>query len=265
MPSAFSAVRLKVQLKLTVNRLKMLQAKKKSLNNKIRKELALLLEAGKEESAKIRVERVILEDFHTEALEILELYCELLLARFGYIEQISQCDPAILEAVHTIIYAGTRISEVKEFLSIRDQFAAKYGREFVLGALDNRDNTVNPRIIHKLQVHTPEPFLVNQYLLDIAKAYNVDWKPDNESLVSDLISNSEDLLHDMPALATSQIEEPQESKNQESSESELPHEFPHTPANHPKADTHTKPNPENSGLPDFDELTRRFEALKKRN
>ncbi|KAK9721394.1 Vacuolar protein sorting-associated protein ist1 [Basidiobolus ranarum] len=269
MPSAFSAVRLKVQLKLTVNRLKMLQAKKKSLNNKMRKELALLLEAGKEESAKIRVERVILEDFHTEALEILELYCELLLARFGYIEQINQCDPAILEAVHTIIYAGTRISEVKEFLSVRDQFAAKYGREFVVTALDNRDSTVNPRIIHKLQVHTPEPFLVNQYLLDIAKAYNVDWKPDDESLISDMISNSEDLLQDVPTLSSTQIGDtqesiiPQETKNQENDEPEIHPDFPQTPISHPNASSNTE-TPKPNALPDFDELARRFEALKKR-
>ncbi|KAK9766496.1 Vacuolar protein sorting-associated protein ist1 [Basidiobolus ranarum] len=280
MPSSFSGVRLKVQLKLTVNRLKMLQAKKKSLNNKIRKELALLLEAGKEESAKIRVERVIMEDFHTEALEILELYCELLLSRFGYIEQINQCDPAIIEAVHTIIYAGMRISEVKEFLAIRDQFAAKYGREFVVSALDNRDNTVNPRIIHKLQVHTPEPFLVNQYLSDIAKAYNVNWKPDDESLTSDMISNSEDLLQDVPALSSTQVNKspisdvPQGSNSQENDKAEelgTHHDFPQTPVDNPKSSSTSSSNSggpksanDNSGLPDLDELTRRFEALKKR-
>jgi hypothetical protein len=51
----FNTNRLKVQLKLAVNRLKMLQAKKSSLNEQARREIAALLEKGKEESARIRV------------------------------------------------------------------------------------------------------------------------------------------------------------------------------------------------------------------
>lgn len=65
----------------------MLQAKKASLNQAQRMEIAGLLKNGKEESARIKVERIIREDFLMEAMEILELYCELLLARFGLLEQ----------------------------------------------------------------------------------------------------------------------------------------------------------------------------------
>ena len=54
---AFNANRLKVLLKLSINRLQLLQAKKSSLNAATRKELAALLERGKEESARIRVRR----------------------------------------------------------------------------------------------------------------------------------------------------------------------------------------------------------------
>jgi vacuolar protein sorting-associated protein IST1 len=79
--------RLKVQLKLAINRLKLLRSKKTSLNQAARKEISNLLASGKEESARIRVEHVIREDYNMEALEILELYCELLLARFGLLEQ----------------------------------------------------------------------------------------------------------------------------------------------------------------------------------
>lgn len=35
-----------------------------------------------------QVEHIIREDFSSEALEIIELYCELLLARFGLLEQL---------------------------------------------------------------------------------------------------------------------------------------------------------------------------------
>jgi len=51
----FNANKLKVQLKLAVNRLKLLQNKKNAINSQQRREIATLLEKGKEESARIRV------------------------------------------------------------------------------------------------------------------------------------------------------------------------------------------------------------------
>lgn len=82
----YNPTRLKVQLKLSINRLKMLQAKKTSLNQQHRREIGLLLEKGKDESARIRVEHIIRDDLLIEAMENLELYCDLLLARFGLLE-----------------------------------------------------------------------------------------------------------------------------------------------------------------------------------
>ena len=43
---------------------------------------------GKVERAKIRVEHIIREDYLVEAMEILEMYADLLLARFGLIQQV---------------------------------------------------------------------------------------------------------------------------------------------------------------------------------
>ena len=43
--------------------------------------------AHKEDRARIRVEHIIREDYVVEAFELLEMYCDLLLARFGLIQQ----------------------------------------------------------------------------------------------------------------------------------------------------------------------------------
>lgn len=83
----FEMLTLIVQLKLSVNRLRLMQQKQTALAKQARRELAQLLDQGKEESARIRVENIIREDLFVEMLEILELYCELLLARFGLLEQ----------------------------------------------------------------------------------------------------------------------------------------------------------------------------------
>ena len=116
---------------MSVNRLRLMQQKQTALAKQARRELAQLLDQGKEESAKIRVENIIREDLFVEMLEILELYCELLLARFGLLEQMYQplnhaaahtarkeCDPGLEEAVKTIIYAAPR-SESKELQEVR--------------------------------------------------------------------------------------------------------------------------------------------------
>lgn len=60
--------------------------KKAELAQKARKEIADYLSAGKDERARIRVEHIIREDYMVEAMEILELYCDLLLTRLGLIQ-----------------------------------------------------------------------------------------------------------------------------------------------------------------------------------
>ena len=44
--------------------------------------------------------------------------------------------------------------------------------------MENKNDVVNPRIIQKLKGNTPDPFLVTQYLKEIASAYNVAWDAD---------------------------------------------------------------------------------------
>ncbi|KAF9293080.1 hypothetical protein BGZ88_005843 [Linnemannia elongata] len=290
----FNPTRAKVQLKLSVNRLQMLQNKKNMLAQQQRKEIARLLEIGKEESARIRVEHIIREDFSSEALEIIELYCELLLARFGLLEQLKTCDPAITEAVNTVIYAAPR-SEVKELLLVRDQLAAKFGRDFVTNAMENKDESVNPRIIQKLKVQTPDPYLVNRYLEEIARTFKVAWSPDPEmdyqligSMDGEFIdpinhsveqpgrprvqqkpaakaqsmeqdSDRMDLLNDLSNLSESV------SKPTVPSKAVPPLTQPSRSPADDLSSLASPPSTDSDGLPDLDALTRRFEALKKRS
>jgi vacuolar protein sorting-associated protein IST1 len=123
--------KLKTNLKLTIQRLKLLQKKKSKppirrkmanrvylcfafsaeLSLKSRKEIADYLAINKVDRAKIRVigafstntldglekqyfllqvEHIIREDNYVEAIDLLESYCDLLLARFGLIEKMKQ-------------------------------------------------------------------------------------------------------------------------------------------------------------------------------
>ena len=178
----------------------MVQQRDESLSKASRRTMAQLLDAGKYDSARIRVENIIRSDVLTELHELLELYCELLLARSGLLESSSQCDPGLEEAVKSIIYAAPK-TEIKELHVVRTMLAEKFGKEFTLQAVENSDGKVSEKVVRKLSVTPPAEELVQGYLKEIASAYGVDWpheeveeEGEQNRAAADLIDNETDDL-----------------------------------------------------------------------
>ncbi|KAH9874256.1 hypothetical protein IAQ61_004886 [Plenodomus lingam] len=188
--------KLKVQLKLSISRLRMVQQKDSAKVKQQRREMAQLIEAGKVQSARIRVENIIRSDITTELHEILELYCELLLARSQLLENHvsspsssaagagavgTTLDPALEEAVRSIIYAAPR-TEVKELHTVRALLVDKFGKDVALASMEGEG--VAERVVKKLKVETPSEALVEAYLTEIARFYGVSYgasKPSDDS------------------------------------------------------------------------------------
>ena len=80
--------KLKTNLRLVVNRLRLLEKKRTEIAQKSRVEIADYLRAGKVDRARVRVEHIIREDYAVEAMERIEMYADMLLARFGLIESL---------------------------------------------------------------------------------------------------------------------------------------------------------------------------------
>ncbi|KAG1148232.1 hypothetical protein G6F37_003551 [Rhizopus arrhizus] len=240
----------------------MLQAKKTSLNQQQRREIGTYLEKGKIESARVRIEHVIRDDMVIEAMENLELYCDLLLARFGLLEAYKTCETSIAEAVNTLIWAAPRLAEVKELSLVRDQLASKFGKEFMLNAMEDKDGLVNPRIIIKLQASVPDSYLVERYLEEIAKIYDIKWKSDliehveEEKVLKEDIDNDDDDNNDRGSGGQKEILP--SLQNNDLLDSQL--DLPEIPSNSPikKIDT------TNSDPNDFDALAKRLDALKRK-
>ncbi|KAI0022389.1 DUF292-domain-containing protein [Xylariomycetidae sp. FL0641] len=172
-PAATLITRLKIQLRLSISRLRTIQQRDEAMGKTQRRAMAQLLEVGKIDSAKIRTENIIRSDITTELHEILELYCELLLARAGLLES-PKCDPGLEEAVKSIIYAAPK-TEIKELQQVRALLAEKFGKEFALAAMENTDGGVSEKVVKKLSVTPPKEELVDAYLEEIAKVYGVNW------------------------------------------------------------------------------------------
>lgn len=171
--------KLKTNLRLAINRLKLLEKKKTELAQKARKEIADYITTGKTERAKIRVEHIIREDYLVEAMEVTEMYCDLLLARYGLIQQMKDLDEGLAEAISSLIWAAPRLqTDVAELKIVADQLALKYGKPYAQACREQQVATISERLIHKLGVQAPPKILVEKYLVEIAKNYNIEYEPD---------------------------------------------------------------------------------------
>jgi len=141
--------------------------------------------------------------------------------------------------------------------------------------MENRDGIVTERVSRKLTIATPSAELVDAYLTEIAKAYGVKWSPVPTSTVDN---------HDGPdgetkESAEEKVNSPESFPKANTSDTAGPSTgAPKLPDIPPTEDAEAKGKPAattksstpppvyNKAPPedDFEALTRRFEALKKR-
>lgn len=128
----FNASKCKTALRLCVGRVKLLRNKKAHAVATLKREIGDLLNAGKEDSARVRVEAVLREEATLEAFEVLDLFCELLVVRLPLIESTKDLPADLKEAVATVVYAARRVADaIPELKEVRAQFAGKYGSQYV--------------------------------------------------------------------------------------------------------------------------------------
>jgi len=168
---------------------------------KSRKEIADYISGGKTERAKIRVEHIVREDYLVEAMEILEMYCDLLLARFGLIQQMKTLDDGLAEAISSLIWVAPRMqADVQELKIVSDQFTAKYGKPYAQACRENTIETVSAKLMHKLSVQAPPKITVEKYLIEIARYYNVEYEPDPQVMQQDEVYSADQLIDLAPAI-----------------------------------------------------------------
>lgn len=174
----FKVAKCKTSLKLATSRIKLMKNKKGIQMNQMKKELAQLLESGQDRTARIRVEHVIREEKMVAAYDLVEIYCELIVARLPIIESQKTCPIDLKEAITSVIFAAPRCSDIPELLDVRKQFTAKYGKEFVSGAIELRpDCGVSRMLVEKLSAIAPDVQTKMKVLSAVAKEHNVNWDP----------------------------------------------------------------------------------------
>lgn len=94
------------------------------------------------------------------------MFCDLLLARFGMIQQMKTLDDGLEEAISSLIWVAPRMSTViQELAIIADIFTQKYGKQFAQASKDNTLKSINEKLMLKLGVQAPPKILVEKYLI----------------------------------------------------------------------------------------------------
>ncbi|XP_041006721.1 probable GPI-anchored adhesin-like protein PGA55 isoform X2 [Juglans microcarpa x Juglans regia] len=177
---SFKPAKCKTALKLAVSRIKLLKNKRDVQLKQLKREVAQLLESGQDRTARIRVEHVVREEKTTAAYELIEIYCELIVARLSIIESQKNCPIDLKEAISSVIFAAPRCADVPELMDIRKQFTAKYGKDFVSAAIELRpDCGVGRMLVEKLSAKAPDGQTKIKILSTIAEENNVKWDPNS--------------------------------------------------------------------------------------
>lgn len=175
---SFKPAKCKTSLKLASSRIKLLKNKREAQVKQLKRELAQLLDAGQERTARIRVEHVVREEKTLAAYELIEIYCELIVARLPIIESQKNCPIDLKEAISSVIFASPRCADVPELMDIRKHLTAKYGKEFVSAAVELRpDCGVSRLLVEKLSSKSPDGPTKIKILTAIAEEHNIKWDP----------------------------------------------------------------------------------------
>ncbi|KAL5511636.1 hypothetical protein ACEPAH_4853 [Sanghuangporus vaninii] len=178
MPSSASwdPTRAKAQIRLAAQRLGQLQDRKDSLAHITSKDIATLLGQRNVSLARTKAQNLMNEDAVSNAMEVLEMYCALVLERFSELEKDElKLNPSMVEAVPTIIYAAP-FTECQELLVVRGILMDRLGPDFSQSALYNSDGHVSQRIIRLMHASLSADD-IDAYLFNIARRFGVDWKP----------------------------------------------------------------------------------------
>ncbi|GMI89444.1 hypothetical protein HRI_002613700 [Hibiscus trionum] len=175
---SFKPAKCKTALRLAIPRIKLMKNKREAQAKQLKRELAQLLESGQDQTARIRVEHVVREEKTVEAYNLLEIYCELIVARMPMIESQKNCPIDLKEAIASVIFASARCEDIPELKDASKHFTAKYGKEFTSAALEVRPNCgVGRMLVEKLSAIAPDGPTKLKILTGIAEEHNIKWDP----------------------------------------------------------------------------------------
>jgi len=256
----FEPDKLKSSLRMAIQRIQIQSKRNSDSVKQAKQEVATFLAEKKNEKARVKAESIVRQILTFESLDAIKSYCELLIERVQLITTERYCPSDLNEIISTLMWASNRAG-IEELENVSEQLTRKYGTDFHNRAMSNQENCVNPTIFEKLTVSIPAPFLVQNFLLETAHEYQIDWVPTDLGALDDCIDDMKQLSEESESVVPITLEPYFPSSNQKNQNqiSEAKYDqmqqFPQTPFQDLNNDQ------ENNF--DLNELTRRINNLRK--
>lgn len=166
------------------------------------------------------------------------------------------CDEFIMEQAKSVIYASDRL-DVPELASIRDLLESKFGKEII----PEKEVGVYPRLVVKLSMSNPDPTICEQYLEAIAANFGIELHPSSASEEEEAEAESQSeasVGEKAPPVEPTPAPKRAPTLTTTTATPSTPIKTSHLPMDYSNQQKTSK------GVPDFEELTRRFEELRSR-
>ena len=107
------------------------------------------------------------------------MFLDLVLARVGLIQMSNSIDIGLQEPINSIIWVQPRITDdCVELKTVVDELTKKYGKEHIQQCRQGMlDKHISTKLQDKLNQHSPKKSLVENYLIEIARNYDVEFTP----------------------------------------------------------------------------------------
>ncbi|WVZ56312.1 hypothetical protein U9M48_006860 [Paspalum notatum var. saurae] len=147
--------KVKSLVKLAAARLAVVRRPRLGRRNIARSDVGQLLSIGHLDRALLRAEQVIEENNMLEALDIIELYCKIVIEQAAQLDNPKECSGEIKEAAAGLMFASARCGDLPELLDARAILADKFGRDFARAAKEGDHGVVDPTLVRKLSGERP--------------------------------------------------------------------------------------------------------------
>ncbi|KAJ1297887.1 hypothetical protein BS78_01G412300 [Paspalum vaginatum] len=147
--------KVKSLVKLAAARLAVVRRPRLGRRNIARSDVGQLLSIGHLDRALLRAEQVIEENDMLEALDIIELYCKILIEQAAQLDNPKECSEELKEAAAGLMFASARCGDLPELLDARAILADKFGRDFARAAKEGDHGVVDPTLVRNLSGERP--------------------------------------------------------------------------------------------------------------
>jgi len=114
-----------------------------------------------------------------EAMVVAEKYCDILLHRFAFLQNVKSLNDTCAEAVSSIIWVSQHLA-LDELRHVAEQLTNKYGKCYAEACKKKQVATVNEQLVSHISLSTASIDVIEKILLDIAEEYNIEYIPENK-------------------------------------------------------------------------------------